>query len=151
MKESTANPTRQFISAASLAAVGVQVKQLDLFGSIREQVQIAQKTVKHAPIDKLSDALSRCWQELMAWSKSIAGCEPILPCKRHLDAVPVLSKALQPLMEAAEATWNWMGPSGQIHSYAGYAAPHEFLPLHKGVYPSPLNRLWAGSLAGYAD
>jgi hypothetical protein len=30
--------------------------QLDLFGPIRAQVQIKQKTIKHTPIDKLTDA-----------------------------------------------------------------------------------------------
>jgi Transposase DDE domain group 1 len=41
---------------ASLAALGVQVRHLDLFGPIREQVHIAQKTVHYAPADKLYDA-----------------------------------------------------------------------------------------------
>ncbi len=41
---------------ASLAALGVHLRQLDLFGPIREQVQIAQKTVRYRPTDKLYDA-----------------------------------------------------------------------------------------------
>ncbi len=32
------------------------LSHLDLFGPIRESVLIAQKTVKHSPIDKLYDA-----------------------------------------------------------------------------------------------
>lgn len=41
---------------ASLAAIGVQLQHLDLFAPIRQSVQIAQKTVKYAPADKLYDA-----------------------------------------------------------------------------------------------
>jgi hypothetical protein len=55
MNESITQTTRYFTSCASLAAIGVKVRELDLFGPIRQTVRIAQKTVKHAPIDKLSD------------------------------------------------------------------------------------------------
>jgi hypothetical protein len=41
---------------ASLAAIGVQLQSLDLFGPIRHTVQIAQKTVNYTPADKLYDA-----------------------------------------------------------------------------------------------
>jgi len=41
---------------ASLAALGAHLRRLDLFGPIREQVHIAQKTVRHTPTDKLYDA-----------------------------------------------------------------------------------------------
>jgi len=41
---------------ASLAAIGAQIQSLDLFGPIRQTVQIAQKTVKYTPADKLYDA-----------------------------------------------------------------------------------------------
>lgn len=41
---------------ASLAALGVHLRRLDLFGPIREQVHIAQKTVRYTPTDKLYDA-----------------------------------------------------------------------------------------------
>ena len=41
---------------ASLAAIGVHLQSLHLFEPIRQTVQIAQKTVKYSPADKLSDA-----------------------------------------------------------------------------------------------
>ena len=41
---------------ASLAAIGVHLQSLDLFEPIRQTVQIAQKTVKYSPADKLYDA-----------------------------------------------------------------------------------------------
>ena len=56
MTESITGTTKHFSPAASLAAIGVKVNQLDLFGPIRTQVQIKQKTIKHTPADKLYDA-----------------------------------------------------------------------------------------------
>src|SRR5438270_7650338 len=53
MNEST---TKHFTGCASLAAVGVKLRQLDVFGPIRQTVRIGQKTVKHTPIDKVYDA-----------------------------------------------------------------------------------------------
>lgn len=41
---------------AVLAAVGLKVRSLDLFGPVREAVNIPQKTVKYTPADKLYDA-----------------------------------------------------------------------------------------------
>ena len=56
MNESTTQTTRHFSPCASLAALGVKLRQLDVFRPIRKKVRIAQKTVKHTPIDKLYDA-----------------------------------------------------------------------------------------------
>src|SRR5207249_9094166 len=48
--------TRHFSPSASLAALGLHLRQLDLFCPIRDGVKIAQKTVKYSPLDKLKDA-----------------------------------------------------------------------------------------------
>jgi len=48
--------TRHFSPAASLAALGAHLRQINLFGPIRASVKIAQKTVKYSPLDKLYDA-----------------------------------------------------------------------------------------------
>ena len=56
MNESITRTTKHFSPAASLAALGVKLRQLDLFGPIRSEVQIRQKTIKHTPADKLYDA-----------------------------------------------------------------------------------------------
>jgi hypothetical protein len=56
MHKSTTKTTRHFTGCASLAALGVKLRQIDLFSPIRDTVRIAQKTVKHTPIDKLYDA-----------------------------------------------------------------------------------------------
>jgi hypothetical protein len=47
---------RQFSPCASLAALGVSLQDRDVFGPIRERLVIAQKTVKHTPLDKVYDA-----------------------------------------------------------------------------------------------
>src|SRR5256712_5466274 len=56
MNECSIPTQRHFSACASLAALGVKVRQVDLFGPIRETVHIEQKTVKHTPIEKLYDA-----------------------------------------------------------------------------------------------
>src|SRR5260370_18656233 len=56
MNESITPTPTHFSPAASLAALGVKLSQLDLFGPVRTEVQIRQKTVKHTPVDKLYDA-----------------------------------------------------------------------------------------------
>jgi hypothetical protein len=48
--------TRHFSPSASLAALGLHLRQIDLFGPIRDTLKIAQKTVIYTPLDKLSDA-----------------------------------------------------------------------------------------------
>ena len=45
----------QFSPRVTLAAVGVKLRQLDLFGPVREQVKIEQKVVKDTPAQKLYD------------------------------------------------------------------------------------------------
>ncbi len=51
-------PTQQrhFSPRATLAALGIKLRSVDLFGPIRDQVKIAQKTVKHTPVQKVYDA-----------------------------------------------------------------------------------------------
>lgn len=56
MNESITPTTNHFTPCATLAAIGAKLKQLNLFDPIRKQVQVGQKTVKHTPIDKLTDA-----------------------------------------------------------------------------------------------
>jgi hypothetical protein len=74
MKESITKLTKRFTGSASLAAIGMKLKQLDLFGPIRQGVQISQKTVKYTPIDKLYDAFIT----LLAGADGLVG-----PCAGH--------------------------------------------------------------------
>ncbi len=57
MNESITRTTKQFTGCASLAALGVKLRELKLFEPIEQRVQIAQKTIKDKPTDKLYDAL----------------------------------------------------------------------------------------------
>lgn len=58
MNQSNTKLAPHFTGAASLAAIGMKVRELDLLAPIREQVQISQKTVKDTPFEKVSDALT---------------------------------------------------------------------------------------------
>jgi len=56
MNESTTGTTKPFTSCASLAALGIKLRELKVFPPIEQAVQIAQKTIKDSPTDKLYDA-----------------------------------------------------------------------------------------------
>jgi hypothetical protein len=83
MTESSTNMTKRFSTSASLAAVGVKLQQLDLFGPIRKAVQIAQKTVKDTPTDKLYDA----------FIAMLAGAESMVEINTRLRADEALQAA----------------------------------------------------------
>src|SRR5258708_16967911 len=57
MNEYTTPVMKQFTVYDTLAAIGIKLKELKVFEPIEQQVQIAQKTIKDKPTDKLSDAL----------------------------------------------------------------------------------------------
>ena len=48
---------RHYSACASLAALGLHLTHLDLFGPVRKMVTIPQKTIKYPPVEKLYDAL----------------------------------------------------------------------------------------------
>lgn len=85
MIESIIPIQRHFTARASLAALGVQLKHLDLFGPIRETVLIAQKTVKHSPTDKLYDA----------FISLLAGSHGLVEVNSRLRADPALQAAFE--------------------------------------------------------
>jgi hypothetical protein len=66
-----------------LAALGVQLKRLDVFGPVRETVSISQKTVKHTPADKLYDA----------FISLLAGAHGLGEINTRLRADPALQRA----------------------------------------------------------
>jgi hypothetical protein len=68
---------------ASLAALGTLFQQRDLFGPVRQHVQIGQKTVKHTPTDKLYDALMAI----------LAGAHGLVEVNTRLRADPALQRA----------------------------------------------------------
>ena len=79
----SSDATRHFSPAASLAALGVQLRQIDLFGPIRASVKIAQKTVKYAPQDKLYDA----------FISILAGAHGLVEINTRLRSDPALQAA----------------------------------------------------------
>lgn len=56
MNQSITDLTPHFTSAASLAVIGMKLREVDLLAPVREVVQIKQKTMKDTPFDKLQDA-----------------------------------------------------------------------------------------------
>ncbi len=83
MNESIIPAEQHYTACASLAAVGVHIRSLNLFGPIRERVHIGQKTVKHSPIDKLSDA----------FISVLAGAGGLVEINSRLRADPILQRA----------------------------------------------------------
>src|SRR5258708_3833499 len=83
MIESITFTAGHYTPAASLAALGVKLQQIDLFGPIQRVVRIAQKTVKHSPLEKLSD----CFIAMLA------GAHGIVEINTRLRADPVLQVA----------------------------------------------------------
>lgn len=69
--------------SASLAALGTILQQRDLFGPVREQLTIEQKTVKHTPCDKLYDALIAI----------LAGAVGLVEVNSRVRADPALQRA----------------------------------------------------------
>jgi hypothetical protein len=49
--------SRLFSPRSALAALGLKIRSLKILETIGEQVKIRQKTIKHTPIEKLTDAL----------------------------------------------------------------------------------------------
>src|SRR5881275_2100623 len=56
MNESITPLIKQFTGCATLAAIGIKLRELNVFQPIKQSVQIAQKTIKDSPVDKLYDA-----------------------------------------------------------------------------------------------
>lgn len=55
-KSRTQSPKKHYTPCAVLAAIGMKLKAMNLFGIIYQTVNIVQKTVKHKPVEKLLDA-----------------------------------------------------------------------------------------------
>jgi len=74
---------RHGTAPASLAVLGLKLRQLDLFGPIRDEVRVAQKTVRHTPGEKLYDAFIAL----------LAGAQGLVGRNRRLRADPALQVA----------------------------------------------------------
>jgi hypothetical protein len=74
---------RHFSPAASLAALGLHLSQIDLFGPVHQNVTIMQKTVKYTPTDKLFDA----------FISILAGAHGLVEINTRLRSDPALQHA----------------------------------------------------------
>ena len=83
MNESIIPLTKQFTGSATLAAIGIQMKELKVFEPIEQTVQIAQKTIKDQPTDKLYDALISL----------LAGAQGLVEINTRLRADSALQRA----------------------------------------------------------
>jgi hypothetical protein len=121
----------QYSSAhASLAALGVHLQRLDLFGPIRQQVHIAQKTVRYTPTDKLYDAFIA----LLAGAHALVEIngrrrpDPALQaafgrggCAEQSVVQDTLDACTQETVEPLEAAWALISrqhSQGYRHAYA---------------------------------
>jgi hypothetical protein len=75
--------TQHFSPAASLAALGLHLRQIDLFGPICDSVKIAKKSVRYTPLDKLKDA----------FISILAGAHGLCEINTRLRSDPVLQHA----------------------------------------------------------
>jgi hypothetical protein len=83
MAKSTASVTqRRATPHATLAALGVHLAKLDLFAPVRLLVQIAQKTVRYTPTEKLYD----CFIGILAGAHGIADINRLLRADPALQA-----------------------------------------------------------------
>jgi len=85
MEESTTTlRAGHFTGHASLAGLGVLLRQRDVFAPIRARVHIAQKTVRHAPLDKLYDGFIAI----------LAGAQGLVEINTRLRSDPGLQRAM---------------------------------------------------------
>jgi hypothetical protein len=82
-KSTTPTTAYHFSARATLAAIGIYLRRLNLFGSVRDHVHIAQKTVKHTPLQKVYDAFVTI----------LAGAHGLVEINKRLRADPGLQAA----------------------------------------------------------
>jgi hypothetical protein len=74
-----------FSPRATLAAIGLKIRAMDLLDPIKEKVKIAQKKIKYDPLDKLLDALITI----------LAGAHGLSEINTRLRSDPALSARLR--------------------------------------------------------
>jgi hypothetical protein len=82
-KSTTPSTSYHFSARATLAAIGIYLRRLHLFGPVRDNVHIAQKTVKHTPVQKWYDAFVTI----------LAGAHGLVEINKRLRADPGLQAA----------------------------------------------------------
>src|SRR5437667_4399702 len=95
MNESSTSTTKTFTGSASLAALGLKLRERKVLEPIEQQVQIAQKTVKDRPSDKLYDA----------WISILAGAHGLVEIKTRLRADSALQRAAREVAAVPSSRW----------------------------------------------
>jgi len=84
MKKTAKSATAaRFSPRACLAAIGAKLRALDLLAPVREKLRIHQQTVKHAPLEKIEDALIAI----------LAGAHGLSEINTRLRSDPALQRA----------------------------------------------------------
>ena len=83
-QSTTARGGRHFSAHASLAGIGVLLRQRDVCGPIRARVRIAQKAVRHTPLEKLYDGFVAI----------LSGAHGLVEINMRLRGDPTLQRAL---------------------------------------------------------
>jgi len=82
-KSTTPTTAYHFSARATLAAIGIHLRRLNLFGPVRDHVHLAPKTVKHTPVQKVDAAVVT----------SLAGAHGLVEINKRLRAAPGLQAA----------------------------------------------------------
>lgn len=150
-------PAMQHSTAhASLAALGVHLQQLDLFGPIREQVHIAQKTVRYRPTDKLYDAFiallagAHGLVEINGRLRPDAALQAAfgrIACAEQSVVQDTLDACTQETVQQLEAAWNAIFRR-QSQAY-GHAYQTDWQILDVDMSGLPCGKKAAMATAGY--
>jgi hypothetical protein len=122
--ERVSHNQRVQLALCSVAAIGVQLQQLDLFAPIRQTVQIAQKTVKYSPADT----------SYAAFITILAGAHGMVDVNSRLRAGPALQRAfgrascarhsvVQAAVSKRHSPPKAMSPSGATDAPSAYMRP----------------------------
>jgi len=89
MSQPTTLPTNWFSPHASLAAISAQLSTRGIFDTLGQGVQIAQKTVKARPQDKLIDILMTllCGAKSLVQINTLLRYDPAIPPQRGARAL----------------------------------------------------------------
>lgn len=118
---------------ASLAALGLKLRKLDLFRPIRERVHIEQKTVLHTPTDKLYDAFVGI----------LAGAHGLVEINTRLRSDPALQRAFGRQACAEQSVvQDTLDASDETSVAQMEAALDEIFRRHSRAYRHDYHRGW---------
>lgn len=156
MSQSTTSPIDLFSPHASLAALAVQLKARGIFEELRTSIQIAQKTVKDSPQDKLIDILMTllCGAQSLVQINTLLRSDPAL--QRSLGRARCCEQSVaQQTLDAAtaanvEQTQQVLTTLFQRHSQAAsHRARDGWLILDVDLTGMPCGKKAEKSLKGY--